>query len=164
MDRNSSHFVRLLFGRKLKRVFLTCLLSACGICVFAQKRIEADFVQTRYLKALVEPFVQKGHFVYLYPDSVHWSYEGMNALRLPEQLASLISLTARGDTIVLKKNFKIEQKGHVLFLYPLRAQLRRIFSSMEISIGKSGVAEKVVIVEPTQDRTEIVFNNIRVKK
>lgn len=130
--------------------------------IMAQQRIEADFVQTRSIAALAEPIVQNGHFLYLYPDSVRWTYEGFDAVQLPPQMASLINLTAQSDTAALQKVFRIEQNGKELTLYPLKKQLSRIFTSMQIRLGEQGAAEQIVMTEPTGDQTRIDFTNIKV--
>lgn len=138
------------------------ILSLFTLSLSAHQRIEADFVQTRTMAALAEPVVQKGHFLYLYPDSVHWSYEGLDAVQLPPQMASLINLTAQADTAALKKVFRIEQNGNEIILHPLKKQLSRIFTTMQIRLGEHGAAEQIIMTEPTLDQTRIDFNHITV--
>lgn len=145
-----------------RRSQILIIISLFTLSLSAQQRIEADFVQTRTLAALAEPMVQKGHFLYLYPDSVNWTYEGNNTVQMPQQMASLINLTARGDTSALRTMFRVQQEGQTLTLYPIKKQLSRLFTSMQIRIGNQGAAEQVVMLEPTGDKTLIDFNHIKV--
>lgn len=147
-----------------RRSKIVIIMSLLTLSLYAQQRIEADFVQTRTIAALAEPIVQKGHFLYIYPDSVQWTYEGHDAIKMPPQMASLIQLTATSDTTALKTFFRIEQKGNILTLYPIKKQISRIFKSMTIRLGKLGAAEQVVMIEPTGDQTNIEFNHIKYQK
>lgn len=151
------------YDRMFRRSQILIVVTFLLMPLMAQQRIEADFIQTRTMTALAEPIVQKGHFLYIYPDSVNWTYEGLDAIQMPPQMASLIHLTAISDTAALRTVFRIEQEGNRLTLYPIKKQLSRIFRSMTIRLGNHGAAEQVVMIEPTGDQTTIDFNHIKVK-
>ena len=157
MDRNFNYYDRMF--RRSQILIVVCVLVFPTV---AQQRIEADFVQTRTMPVLAEPVVQKGHFLYIYPDSVKWTYEESTAIQMPQQMASLIDLTARGDTSALRTMFRVEQVNNVLTLYPIKKQLSRIFTSMQIQLGEHGAAEQVVLMEPAGNKTCIEFKHIKV--
>lgn len=158
MDRIDYYYFRMY-----RYCQIIVLLGLFALPLAAQQRIEADFVQTRTMAVLSEPIVQRGHFRYLYPDSVSWIYEGQTALSMPQQMASLINRIATGDTTALQTAFRIEKEGNEWRLYPIKKQMSRLFSSLQIRLGDLGAAEQVIMTEPTGDETRIDFNHIQVQ-
>lgn len=119
------------------------------------------FKQVRTSAMLQEPEIRMGSFEYVAPDSIQWVYDGIENLRLPEQMLELIRQAVSGNTDRLNDMFLTEWEDATLTLIPQKKQMKRFFSSIQIIFSPDGVAHHVILTEPTGDITSIEFINIR---
>jgi len=149
----------------MRKEIIILFLSIGGIVqaevpIAEVKTVDADFVQTRVSMALNEPVSQKGHFQFVAPDSIDWRYSNISA-QLPEQMLSMIKQAVSGQTEQLEQLFLMSWDNNKLTLSPKKKQMQRFFSKIIIDFTSKGVAQQVLLVEPTGDTTKIEFLNMR---
>lgn len=150
----------------MKRLVLYLLmllptLAAAQVKVARLKTAEADFKQTRISEMLTKPQVLTGKFAYSAPSTISWQYAGGQDMQLPEAMLGFISKAVSGEFAEENDSFTAEWDGSNLLLTPKKKQIRRFFSSILLTFNQKGVAQRVVLTEPTGDRTEIEFNNMK---
>lgn len=149
------------------RHILLILFLAIGLTTAAQvqprqlKRAESSFRQTRISVMLENPEVREGSFLYIAPDSIRWCYDGMENVKLPKQMLSLIRQAVSGDVQTVKSMFRISWHGNDMMLTPLKNQVKRFFSTIKVTFTNDGVAKRVLLTEPNGDTTEIEFLKLK---
>lgn len=137
------------------------------VLLFAQVKVarletaEADFKQTRTSELLAKPQVLSGKFSYAAPSTVSWQYTDGPDMQLPDAMLGFISKAVSGEFAEENDSFSAEWNGNSLLLTPKKKQIRRFFSAILLTFDSKGVAQKVVLTEPTGDRTEIEFKNMK---
>ena len=143
----------------MRRVFIIVFL-ALSILLNAQEIVHLDgrFRQVRESSMLSEEQVLTGRFVFDAPDRVSWTYDnGMNAT-LPEPFLRLIGGAVNGSYLEENEDFAVTRTGKVMTLVPKKKRLQRLFTKIEITLDERGIAEQVVMSEPTGDKTTITFD------
>lgn len=119
--------------------------------------LASPFRQVRESAFLTEPQVLTGQFTYDAPDQVTWQYDSGLQARLPEPLLRLIAQAVNPTALSQTDDFTVEQTADTLTLTPRKPRLKKLFSQITIRFGSNGLAEQVVMTEPTGDATTITF-------
>lgn len=139
-------------------VLITISLSVnAEVKVALLKDAEARFKQTRTTMVVTEPIVQTGTFVYMAPDSICWKYDGMEKVQLPKQMLTFIRQAVSGDFNSTKDAFDTRWDEQKLTLTPLKKQIKKFFSKIDILFNSAGVATTICLEEPNGDLTKIEF-------
>lgn len=120
--------------------------------------IEADFVQTKNIAMMSEPQVSTGHMTYRAPDYLQWSYQTPHTLVWEvngdisnvnpqvQRLLRMIMASIAGDGTIDAKTEK---------------ESKKLFRSVNIIMDeKTGVAQRVEMIEKNGDVTIIEFKNV----
>ncbi len=102
-----------------------------------------------------------GSFEFSAPDEIRWIYDGLENLRLPDQMLALIKQAVSGRMEGAEELFQMEWNEQELTMVPRKKQMKRFFSSIRIVFAADGVARQVLLTEPTGDTTTIEFINIK---
>ena len=142
-----------------KSLAILLLLAAVGP-VLAFTHLDAQFRQVRESSMLTEPQVLTGLFTYDVPDQVRWEYDSGIQAQLPEPMLRFISKAVDGSYLDNNDDFSVEQDGNQVTLIPKKNRLKRLFSTITIRFDINGLAEQVVMTEPTGDVTTITFTHM----
>jgi outer membrane lipoprotein-sorting protein len=154
--------------------------------------IEAEFVQTKYMKILVRPLVSKGVFRYKAPSSLRWEYHqpfrsillmhdgnvkkyhldnGVAREDAGSRVASMQFvlqeitrwLNGRFDQNPL---FQAELAGNrQIILTPKNASMQHVIAKIELNLSaQPGVIESVTIFETEHSYTRIEFHNVHLNR
>ena len=166
----------------MKRIFIICLwLAVCGV-VGAQTdgtsgatiststqantaatrktptHLDGRFKQVRESSMLEEPQVLTGRFTFDAPDKVVWTYDSGVQANLPEPILRFIGGAVNGTYLDNNEDFAILRTGNQLVLTPKKKRMQKVFSKIEMTMNRQGIAEQVVMTEPTGDKTTILFD------
>ncbi|MCQ2335177.1 MAG: outer membrane lipoprotein carrier protein LolA [Paludibacteraceae bacterium] len=150
----------------MKKIYFIFLLL-CSMSAWAQVQIaplataSSRFRQTRTSAMLQEPEIRMGSFEFSAPDEIRWIYDGLENLRLPDQMLALIKQAVSGRMEGAEELFQMEWNEQELTMVPRKKQMKRFFSSIRIVFAADGVARQVLLTEPTGDTTTIEFINIK---
>ena len=107
---------------------------------------------------LAEPQVMTGRFIYDAPNQVTWTYDDGQQATLPEPILRFIGRAVNGRYLTENEDFAVTQTDKVLTLVPNKKRLQKLFSKITITLDNRGIAEQVVMTEPTGDKTTITFD------
>ena len=143
----------------MRRVFLIVFL-ALSLLLNAQEIVHLDgrFRQVRESSMLSDVQVMTGRFVFDAPDQVSWTYDTGLQTTLPEPFLRLIGGTVNGTYLEENEDFAVTRTEKVLTLVPKKKRLQKLFTKIEITLDQRGIAEQVVMTEPTGDKTTITFD------
>lgn len=122
--------------------------------------LDARFVQVRSSAMLLEPQELSGRLHFIAPKTVEWTYTDGASLSLPPQMLDFIAQAVSGELASGSELFSASWEGSVLTLVPLKKSLKKIFSSISLRFRSDGVAQQVLLLEPTGDSTEILFSHL----
>lgn len=148
--------------------------------------IQANFVQKKHLDFMTKDIETFGTMAFVKPDRLNWQYTKPYQYRIVFQknnikvndagkisemkadnkifkkINSLIVSTISGD-MFNEKEFKItftqKQNSTQVHLLPTDKTLLKYISQIELHFSPDYVVERVKLIEPTNDYTEIQFNN-----
>lgn len=139
----------------------TVLTTVLFITILAYSQslthLDATFRQVRESSMLTEAQVLTGRFTFDAPDHVVWQYDSGAQATLPAPILKFISGAVSGSLLQENEDFQVIQNESLLVLTPKRNRLRKLFDRIEIRLDKDGIAEQVVMHEPTGDTTSITF-------
>lgn len=128
--------------------------------MMAVSHLEAQFRQVRESSLFTEPQVLTGRFVFDAPDHVEWIYDAGYQATLPEPLKRFISSAVDGSALRQNDDFSVEQTADGITLTPKKSRVKKIFSKIMLRLDARGLAEQVVLWEPTGDVTTITFTDM----
>lgn len=151
------------------------------------KTITSDFVQYKHLDFLSNDIESTGKLAFKAPDKIKWEYVtpftyailfkndklfiddagnksnmDLSSNKIFKQLSKLIAASISGDMFVDEEfdiaYFKKEQQNLVHFL-PKDPQFSEFIKAFHITFSGSGEVMEVKMIEPSDDFTQIIFNN-----
>ena len=142
----------------MKKIIVIVFLEL-SILLNAQQIVHLDghFRQVRESSMLEEPQVLTGRFVFDAPDKVQWTYNSGAEATLPEPILRFIGSAVNGSYLQEDEDFAVVQTGNKWTLTPKKKRLQKLFSMIEITLNNNGIAEQVVMLESTGDKTTILF-------
>ena len=142
------------------RKIIVIVFLALSILLNAQQVVHLDgrFRQVRESSMLSQPQVLTGHFTFDAPNKVVWLYDSGSQASLPEPFLRFISGAVNGTYLQENEDFGVTQTDNQLVLTPKKKRLQKLFSKIEITLNASGIAEQVILTEPTGDKTTISFD------
>ena len=143
----------------MKRVIIILFL-ALSFTLNAQQivHLEGRFRQVRESSMFAEPQRMSGLFTFDAPDKVVWLYDSGAQATLPEPILRFIGGAVNGSYLGDNDDFAAQQTGNQLVLTPKKKRMQKVFSKIVITLNDKGIAEQVVMTEPTGDRTTIQFD------
>lgn len=136
--------------------------------------LSADFTQVKEMQLMSAPQISEGHMTYRSPDFLRWEYtkpqslvwevdgEKTNVSRPIKGMIDLIMKSVSGEYLVDNESFEVQTKGNVSVLTPKKRDLKQFFQQITITLNpKTGIADKVEIVEKNGDKTSLTFHNIK---
>jgi outer membrane lipoprotein carrier protein len=153
------------------------------------KTVESDFVMKKYVSISETPFESSGKFYFKNPDFLSWDYikpfsygftidKDKTVIRqnndgkyeekdvssqsfakaLSQQLYAFVSMNKE----IISKTYDAELFDEGIILRPKNKNERQLIENIKIYFPKeSKAAEKVMILNKTGDRTEILFSNTK---
>ena len=119
--------------------------------------LDGHFTQVRENSMLEDSQVLTGRFVFDAPDQVVWTYDSGMQATLPEPILRFIGGAVNGSYLNENDDFAVQQTDNQLVLIPKKKRVQKVFSRIEIRLNRQGIAEQVVMQEPTGDKTTIRF-------
>lgn len=150
----------------MKKILLLIFICA-SLAAQAQVKVtmiqtaSSRFRQTRTSMMLEKPEIRQGSFRFIAPDSICWKYDGLDNVRLPEQMLGFIRQAVSGDMAAAEGSFNISWKDKTMILTPIKKQIKRFFTNIHIVFNDKGVAREVRLIEPSGDETLIEFINLQ---
>jgi len=150
----------ITFAPDLMRRGFIIVFLALSMLLNAQEIVHLDgrFRQVRESSMLSDVQVMTGRFVFDAPDQVSWTYDTGLQTTLPEPFLRLIGGTVNGTYLEENEDFAVTRTEKVLTLVPKKKRLQKLFTKIEITLDQRGIAEQVVMTEPTGDKTTITFD------
>lgn len=142
-----------------KGLYIVLMLAAVTPAL-AFTHLDARFRQVRESSMFVEPQVLTGLFSYDVPDQVRWEYDSGVQAQLPEPMLRFIAKAVDGSYLKDNDDFSVAEHDKSVTLTPKKNRLRKLFSTITIRFDADGLAEQVVMTEPTGDVTTITFMNM----
>ncbi len=163
------------------------LLESIESKVAVTKTVQASFTQKRFLKIFIKPVTFKGKLVLVRPDKLRWEnispvpsvmiFSGDQGLRcnadsepvhfdlqtdpIMKMVSQQIWAWADSSYSRLKNSYSISLKeAGVILLKPLEEKTATAIKSIEVRFHeKSLQPEEIIIMEPGNDKTIILFSN-----
>ncbi len=135
------------------------LAGTCAGQTFAH--IDGRFRQVRESALFAEPAVETGRFTFDAPDHVLWQYDSGSAADLPAPVLRFISGAVGGSLFTDNDDFAVMQTSDGFILTPKKARMSKWFDRIEVRLDARGIAEEVVMHEPSGDVTHIFFENMQ---
>jgi hypothetical protein len=123
-----------------------------------------------------EPQVATGKMTYRSPDYLKWEYftpnviaweiDGDKCSANPQivRLLRMILSSVSGSALQTNDEFDVRQEGNIYTLVPKKREWKRMFKMLQITMNEqTSVAEKVEMTEANNDKTMIVFSNVKIK-
>ncbi|MDO5105322.1 outer membrane lipoprotein carrier protein LolA [Capnocytophaga sp.] len=151
--------------------------------------IEADFQQKKHLDFMSKDIKTSGKMAFLKPDKLNWQYTTPYSYRIVFQKDN-ITIDAQGNVSHIKADNKIFKKiNHLIVgtisgsmfnekefnitlwksnkkttakLKPKDKTLQKYINEIHLFFTDDALVEKVKLIEPSMDYTEIVFINIKI--
>ena len=148
------------FAPDLMKRFLIIVFLALSSMLNAQQIVHLDgrFRQVRESSMFAEPQVLTGRFLFDAPDKVVWTYDSGLHATLPEPVLRFIGCAVNGTYLEDNEDFAVVQTGNSMTLTPKKKRMLKVFSQIVITLDKRGIAEQVIMTEPTGDKTTITFD------
>lgn len=155
------------------------------------KSIQADFVQTKYLKMLNEKMVSRGKMYYQQSDKLRWEYTtpytytfvlngakvliekgkrndviNVNQSKVFKEIARVMMNSVVGKCLTNQKDFKTSivatSSEYVATLYPQQKQMKQMFQKMVLHFNRQKLTVSVVeLIEKKGDKTVIELKNVK---
>lgn len=155
------------------------------------KSIQADFVQTKYLKMLNEKMVSRGKMYYQQSDKLRWEYTtpytytfvlngakvligkgkrndviNVNQSKVFKEIARIMMNSVVGKCLTDQKDFKTSivatSSEYVATLYPQQKQMKQMFQKMVLHFNRQKLTVSMVeLIEKKGDKTVIELKNIK---
>ena len=155
------------------------------------KSIQADFVQTKYLKMLNEKMVSRGKMYYQQSDKLRWEYTtpytytfvlngakvliekgkrndviNVNQSKVFKEIARVMMNSVVGKCLTNQKGFKTSivatSSEYVATLYPQQKQMKQMFQKMVLHFNRQKLTVSVVeLIEKKGDKTVIELKNVK---
>ncbi|MBO4621694.1 MAG: outer membrane lipoprotein carrier protein LolA [Paludibacteraceae bacterium] len=122
--------------------------------------LEGRFRQVRESSMLSSAQVETGLFVYDAPNRVEWKYDSGSAATLPAPVLRFIGGAVNGSLQEETDDFEVSRQQNELVLTPKKQKMRKVFDRIEIRLDARGIAEEVMMHEPTGDMTHITFSEM----
>ena len=165
MEHFSTNYLRnsifcCIFAAELMKKMFIIVFLALSLVLDAQEIVHLDgrFRQVRESSMLSDVQVLTGRFVFDAPDRVSWTYDNGIKTTLPEPFLRFIGGTVNGTYLEENEDFAVSRTDKSLTLVPKKKRLQKLFSKIEITLDQRGIAEQVVMTEPTGDKTTITFD------
>lgn len=155
--------------------------------------VSADFIQVKSMKALDSEPQSRGRVYYQNPDLLKWEYrepfdyhilfrdsslfileEGelseidLSSNKLFERMGELVAGTMNGKILKANQDFKVtyhRNNGKVSAqIIPLDPRLSGMFSEIYVSFNTEYLINKVRLIDPSGDYTEILMQNIKINQ
>ena len=153
----------------MKTILITILLAlAAGM----PKQISADFILTKSSPMLQGEQVFLGKLTYRSPDYIRWEYtspekavwelNGAKGNLSPQVRRMIETVSACVNGKEDARNLKVDKKGNVMTITPLRRDMKRVVEKIVVTIDpKTGFAACVEIHEANGGKTSIAFTNVK---
>lgn len=155
------------------------------------KSIQADFVQTKYLKMLNEKMVSRGKMYYQQSDKLRWEYTtpytytfvlngakvligkgkrndviNVNQSKVFKEIARIMMNSVVGKCLTDQKDFKTSimanSSEYIATLYPQQKQMKQMFQKMVLHFNRQKLTVSVVeLIEKKGDKTVIELKNVK---
>lgn len=155
------------------------------------KSIQADFVQTKYLKMLNEKMVSRGKMYYQQSDKLRWEYTtpytytfvlngakvliekgkrndviNVNQSKVFKEIARVMMNSVVGKCLTNQKDFKTSivatSSEYIATLYPQQKQMKQMFQKMVLHFNRQKLTVAVVeLIEKKGDKTVIELKNVK---
>ena len=155
------------------------------------KSIQADFVQTKYLKMLNEKMVSRGKMYYQQSDKLRWEYTTpytytfvlngakvliekgkrndvikVNQSKVFKEIARVMMNSVVGKCLTNQKDFKTSivatSSEYIATLYPQQKQMKQMFQKMVLHFNRQKLTVAVVeLIEKKGDKTVIELKNVK---
>lgn len=155
------------------------------------KSIQADFVQTKYLKMLNEKMVSRGKMYYQQSDKLRWEYTtpytytfvlngakvliekgkrndviNVNQSKVFKEIARVMMNSVVGKCLTNQKDFKTSivetSSEYIATLYPQQKQMKQMFQKMVLHFNRQKLTVSVVeLIEKKGDKTVIELKNVK---
>ncbi|MGN0215506.1 MAG: outer membrane lipoprotein carrier protein LolA, partial [Prevotella sp.] len=158
------------------------------------RTLQCDFVQTKYVKMLNDKMVASGKMYYQKSDCLRWQYTApysytfiingtrvnihrgqrsdvinVNQSKMFKEIARIMMNSVVGKNLNDSKDFRTtitaDGANYLATLYPLRKQMKGMFSSIVLHInGRQSMVTQVDLHEKNGDRTVIQLRNTTVNR
>lgn len=155
------------------------------------KSMQADFVQTKYLKMLNEKMVSRGKMYYQKSDKLRWEYTSpytyifvlngvkvliekgkrndvidVNQSKVFKEIARIMMNSMVGKCLTNQKDFKTNivatSSEYIATLYPQQKQQKQMFQKMVLHFNRQKLTVSVVeLIEKKGDKTVIELKNVK---
>ena len=156
MSKKSSNF-----APEMKKGLLIWFLALSSLLPAQQfTHLDGRFRQVRESSMLSAPQIQTGRITFDAPDRVSWRYDDGLQSTLPDPILRFISAAVSGSLFTSNDDFNVTRNDNLVTLTPKKARLKKLFDRIEIHLAPSGLAEQVLMHEPTGDLTHITFTDM----
>ena len=151
------------------------------------KTITSDFVQYKHLDFLSNDIESKGKLAFKAPDNIKWEYTSpfaysilfkddklyiddagnksnmdLGSNKVFKQLSQLIAASISGNMFIAEEfdiaYFK-DKNNYLVHFFPKDEQFSEFIKAFNITFSPKGEVLEVKMIEPSDDYTQIIFNN-----